>query len=254
MITTRACPHCGRAQPGGASFCSACGFEFRAPRFDAEPPPPVPSWDRRAGLQGRPAIRVVVAILAVLAASIPLLFLARDTTALLLVDALLAAVVLACVALERGALAPALTASGGWWLALAVPAAYAVQAIGWIYQRILARGLGEAHEGHPFAEMPVWVQWISVVAVAGVFEELAFRGVFLRSAKHFLRPVAAHLLTAAAFAAIHFNPPLFPYHFLVGLTLGGLRERSGSLWPPILMHAAHNAAVLGFLPGAPLGP
>jgi hypothetical protein len=254
VIETRPCPHCGCAQLPSAAFCSACGFEFRAPRFGDEPPPPVPSWDRRARLQGKPAIRVVAAILAALAASLPLHLLARDATALLLLDALLAGVVLGCVALERGALAPALAASGGWLLALAVPAAYAVQALGWIWVRILKSALGEPPGGHPFAGMPLWVQWVSVVAVAGIFEELAFRGVFLRSAKIFLRPVAAHLLTAGAFAAIHFNPPLFPYHFLVGLTLGWLRERSGSLWPPILMHAAHNAAVLGLLPGAPLSP
>ena len=41
------------------------------------------------------------------------------------------------------------------------------------------------------------------------------------------------------------SPERFIPQFLVGLLLGTLVVRCGSLWPAILLHALHNAAALG---------
>lgn len=233
-----------------AAYCAACGQEFRAPRIDEESPPPVPSWERRAGLQGKPAVRVTVAMLAALVVAVPFMFGELEPTDWLILDALMAGVVLGCVVLERGALTPSLRASGGLWLLLAVPAGYVLQWLGWLWSLVLERGGGAAPEG-AFVEMPTWILFLTIVLVPAIFEELAFRGIFLRSARTFLRPLPAHLLTAAAFAAIHFQPLMLPFHFGIGLALGALRERSGSLWPPMLLHAVNNALAVGLLPGAP---
>jgi membrane protease YdiL (CAAX protease family) len=251
VIETRICHHCGRTQPASAAFCAACGQEFRAPRFAEEAPPPVPSWERRAGLQGKPAVRVTVAMLAASVVAVPFMFGDLDPTDWLILDALMVGVVSVCVVLERGALTPSLRASGGVWLLLAVPAGYALQWLGALWTLALERWSGIDSSGSEFVELPTWILFLTIVLVPAIFEELAFRGIFLRSARTFLRPLPAHLLTAAAFAAIHFRPLMLPFHFGIGLALGALRERSGSLWPPMLLHAVNNALAVGLLPGAP---
>lgn len=255
MIATRACHHCGREQPASAAFCAACGQEFRAPRFGDEVPPPVPSWDRRAGLQGKPAMRVMVALLAALAAAAPFALGGfAPSTSLLVFYAVVGAVVLFCAAQERDAIAPLLLRSGGVWLLLAAPAAYATQGFGWLWVQLLQRADAlEELEGIG-AVMPSWALLLGVVLAPAVFEELAFRGIFLRNAQNFLRPWPAHLATAFAFAAIHLQPLMLPFHFGMGLALGGLRVASGSLWPSMILHAVNNALAAGLLPGSPFAP
>jgi membrane protease YdiL (CAAX protease family) len=78
----------------------------------------------------------------------------------------------------------------------------------------------------------------------GVFEELAFRGVVQgRFLLLFGRP--NHLaLTATAFAFAHGVTPALPLHFGIGLYLCFLRERAGSLWPGVLLHAVYNGALV----------
>lgn len=253
MIPTQDCRHCGRTQAASAAFCAACGLEFRPPRLDRETPPPVPSWELRASMQGRPAVRVLVALLAALIVAVPFYFADTGVAGWLFVDALVVGVVLGCVALEGGALTPSLRASGGWWLLAAVPVGFLMQACGWLWVQLLyGMEVVDTSDADSF-ELPGWLLVVSIVLVPAIFEELAFRGIFLRSAQIFLRPVPAHLLTAAVFAGIHFTPLMLPFHFTMGLALGALRAVSGSLWPPILMHAVNNALAIGLLPGSPDG-
>lgn len=252
MIPTRNCPYCSAVQPASASFCGACGHEFRAPRRAEETPPPVPSVERRFQAQGGAATRVLIALLAVLAVAVPLHYLpTSESWDALVLDAAVALVVLACVAMERGALAPALRAHGGPWLLAAAPLAWLMQAFGALWFALLAGWLDLPIDESPMPDLPVWLLWVSVVLVPAVFEEIAFRGIFLRSARLLLRPMPAQLLTAGCFAAIHFQPLSFPFHFALGLALGLLRERSGSLWPPMLLHALNNALAIGLIPGGP---
>jgi membrane protease YdiL (CAAX protease family) len=86
------------------------------------------------------------------------------------------------------------------------------------------------------------------VVVAPVTEELLYRGllqtVLLRALgrrRRWLVIVAASL----PFAVIHLSAVtawMLPSLFVFGLVLGWLYERTGSLWPPILVHAGFNAA------------
>ena len=78
-----------------------------------------------------------------------------------------------------------------------------------------------------------------------VGEELFFRG-WLLSAWSGARPtppraVAAVTAQAAAFAAFHLLPERLPQTFMLGLVLGWMTLRSGSIFPAIVAHAAHNA-------------
>ena len=66
------------------------------------------------------------------------------------------------------------------------------------------------------------------------------RGVLLPSLAARLAPAAAVTLTAAAFALIHFDPIRLLFTFVLGLVLGALRLRTGSLWPPVTVHLTLN--------------
>ncbi|MDA8016733.1 MAG: DUF4328 domain-containing protein [Thermoanaerobaculia bacterium] len=80
----------------------------------------------------------------------------------------------------------------------------------------------------------------TVVIVAPLIEEFAFRGVMLQAFRSRFGPVLSVVLSALFFAAIH------PYllqkgvTFISGCLLGALRIVSGSLWPAIAMHAMSN--------------
>lgn len=79
-----------------------------------------------------------------------------------------------------------------------------------------------------------------------ICEELFFRGLVLSSMQSRLRGWSAIVVTALLFAVFHMHPyRLFPT-FVLGLLLGWLCLRTGSLFPGILAHATNNAiAIVG---------
>lgn len=83
-----------------------------------------------------------------------------------------------------------------------------------------------------------------VAVVAPLAEELLFRGMLYPLLRVRMGPAPAILLNAALFAAAHVIPLLLPGLFVVGLFLAYLRERSGSIWPSVLLHAMQNATAL----------
>jgi membrane protease YdiL (CAAX protease family) len=85
------------------------------------------------------------------------------------------------------------------------------------------------------------------VVFAPLWEEPAFRGFLFRGlAQSRLGPVGAIALTSVAFTAAHplLNGPMpidaLVIIFLVGLYLGWVRHRTGSIVPTILFHAMFN--------------
>ena len=106
--------------------------------------------------------------------------------------------------------------------------------------RLLAERLLELVRGGPW-----WWACLLVAVLPAVGEELFFRG-WLLSAWSGARPtppraVAAVTAQAAAFAAFHLLPERLPQTFMLGLVLGWMTLRSGSIFPAIVAHAAHNA-------------
>lgn len=92
--------------------------------------------------------------------------------------------------------------------------------------------------------------WALLVLVLPMAEELAFRGLLqgqllrLSSCRR-LGPVSvANAVTSLAFAAAHLwaQPPAWALAAgLPSLVFGHLRERFGSVWPAVAMHALYNA-------------
>lgn len=82
---------------------------------------------------------------------------------------------------------------------------------------------------------------IFAVALAPVCEETVFRGYLHGGLRRVLGRGPSLFMTAALFALFHHHLPVLLPIFLLGLLLGLLYERSGSLWAPIGFHALFNA-------------
>jgi membrane protease YdiL (CAAX protease family) len=98
------------------------------------------------------------------------------------------------------------------------------------------------------ASRPMIVLFAFMLAFgAPVVEELAFRGlVFAGLRKHGFSPVITIALSALVFALFHFEPARMLVLGGVGLVLGYLRWRTGSLGACMVAHCVNNlpAAVL----------
>jgi uncharacterized protein len=95
-----------------------------------------------------------------------------------------------------------------------------------------------------------WSAWAWFVLVAPIVEELVFRGLLqgqlLRlSAGRRIGPLTlANLCTTAGFVAMHLagQPPYWAFAVAVpSIVFGHLRERFGSVFPAVLLHAFYNA-------------
>ena len=88
---------------------------------------------------------------------------------------------------------------------------------------------------------------ISVVIGASVTEELYFRGLLYGRLELRFARAAAVVGSAGAFGLAHFQPDAFPTLFALGLILGLLRMRTGSIWPAVGLHAANNGLAFAYL-------
>ena len=81
---------------------------------------------------------------------------------------------------------------------------------------------------------------LGVVLGAPLGEEVLFRGYGLARIRELGGDRRALLLPAIAFALAHFYPVRLPGTFLMGLFLGWIVLRTGSLWPALLLHVVNN--------------
>ncbi len=87
---------------------------------------------------------------------------------------------------------------------------------------------------------------LSTVILAPICEELAFRGITMGYAKRNMTFWFANIIQALLFAGMHMNPMQGVYAFFMGLLLGYLVNKSGSIVMGIILHMAFNTiGVLG---------
>ncbi len=77
-----------------------------------------------------------------------------------------------------------------------------------------------------------------------IFEELAFRGIIQGRLIGLLGKGTAIPLTALLFTFAHGVSVASPIHLLLGLELGYLRQRSGSLYPGMILHGLYNGVLV----------
>lgn len=107
--------------------------------------------------------------------------------------------------------------------------------------------VGESAEGLADAArdpLGVAVLVLVVVVAAPVFEELFYRGLWLRSVERRLGGPAAVLVTSFVFALIHFQWYDFPALLGIGVIFGLLAIRTGRLGAAIWAHVAFNATTV----------
>ena len=90
--------------------------------------------------------------------------------------------------------------------------------------------------------------FVLICLIPGITEEIAFRGLIQHWLQTALKPWRAILLASALFTALHLSVLSAPYIFLLGLLLGWVKYKSGSLYPSMVMHIVHNWVVVSVFP------
>lgn len=85
---------------------------------------------------------------------------------------------------------------------------------------------------------------VLMAGLAPLAEEILFRGMIYPLLRKRFAPRAAIVTSAGLFSVAHLIPMLVPGLFAIGLFLAYLRERSGSIWPGVLLHALHNGVTV----------
>ncbi|MFH5805705.1 ABC transporter permease subunit/CPBP intramembrane protease [Alienimonas sp. DA493] len=126
-----------------------------------------------------------------------------------------------------------------------------------VFEILLALGaadrIGDAGRLAEFGErietLPLPLVLACLAIVPAVTEEFAFRGFVLTRLKVLFGAVWAVIASGLIFGVFHVVKDLGLFDRLIGTTLLGLllgwvRVRTGSLWPGMLLHAVSNAALL----------
>ncbi len=77
------------------------------------------------------------------------------------------------------------------------------------------------------------------------FEEIMFRGLIYRVARDRVGVWRAMIATSLLFAIVHGHVAAFIPIFVLGITLNYLYEKTHSIIPGAVMHATHNAIMIG---------
>jgi membrane protease YdiL (CAAX protease family) len=94
------------------------------------------------------------------------------------------------------------------------------------------------------ADWPVDVTLVMLAVAPAVTEEIAFRGILLSRLDRVFGRSEALLVQAALFGIVHMLPMMFVSHFVLGLALGWVRRRTGSLYLCMFAHGAYNTWAL----------
>ncbi|HEY3391567.1 MAG TPA: ABC transporter permease subunit/CPBP intramembrane protease [Lacipirellulaceae bacterium] len=94
--------------------------------------------------------------------------------------------------------------------------------------------------------MPLGLVLVTLAVVPAVFEELCFRGFLVSSLRTVVSAGWAAVLAAVLFGLFHevISPGRLMTSTFIGLVLGWMRVRTGSVLPCIVLHAVHNSLLL----------
>ena len=91
---------------------------------------------------------------------------------------------------------------------------------------------------------PFWSSFLVAAIFAPIFEEWMCRGMVLRGLLTKMKPGWAIVWSALFFAVIHMNPWQALNAFIIGLVMGFIYYKTGSLWLTMLMHFVNNATAV----------
>lgn len=82
--------------------------------------------------------------------------------------------------------------------------------------------------------------FVTIGIMAPIIEEIIFRGLVLSELKKAVPAYSAIIIQALIFGIYHLNLVQGVYAALLGIVLGIVTEKAGSLWAPILIHMSFN--------------
>ena len=85
-----------------------------------------------------------------------------------------------------------------------------------------------------------WLIFLAGIVIAPLVEEIFFRGFLFTGLREKYGWIAAALISSALFAAMHLQPLTMLPIFLMGLIFSYLYQRTGSIWPAVIMHFTTN--------------
>ena len=91
---------------------------------------------------------------------------------------------------------------------------------------------------------PFWASFLGVAIFAPIFEEWLCRGMVLRGLLTKMKPVWAIVISALFFAVIHANPWQALNAFLIGLVMGYVYYKTGSLILTMIIHFVNNGSAV----------
>ncbi|MBR4775186.1 MAG: CPBP family intramembrane metalloprotease [Bacteroidales bacterium] len=101
---------------------------------------------------------------------------------------------------------------------------------------------------------PLWSSFLLAAIFAPVFEEWLCRGMVLRGFLTKMKPAWAIVTSALFFGLIHVHPQQALNAFLIGLVMGYVYYKTGSLWLTMLIHFVNNAASVLLSQFSSMGP
>jgi sodium transport system permease protein len=111
--------------------------------------------------------------------------------------------------------------------------------LAWFFPE-LPRGAEQAFAAMRDARVPLWLSLLAFAVFPAVCEELAFRGFILSGMQRSGRPWLPIVLSSVAFGVVHMISQQVFNAMLLGLVLGLLAVRSGSLVPCVVFHMLFN--------------
>ena len=91
---------------------------------------------------------------------------------------------------------------------------------------------------------PFWSSFLVVAIFAPIFEEWMCRGMVLRGLLTKMKPVWAIVISALFFAVIHANPWQALNAFLIGMVMGYVYYKTGSLILTMIIHFVNNGTAV----------
>jgi len=83
--------------------------------------------------------------------------------------------------------------------------------------------------------------YVALCLLAPFVEEMVFRGAILRALLAGVKSRwVAIFVSALLFALVHLNPAQMPHAFLIGILLGWMYQRTGSILPGVVLHWMNN--------------
>jgi membrane protease YdiL (CAAX protease family) len=243
------CPSCGTSWDPTWTICPVCA-ERAARRLRSRRQPTAPLAPVVSALALYFTLLLTTIVTAVVVAFAEgLESAAGEAHMWLAVDIADAIIVLAWCVFSWQSVAPGLSASAAarWYLAACGLAAVTFAVAGVVVTGLVRLlGAEELRYTDPFLKGGYgWGTIIVTVCVQpAIVEELAFRGVILSALGRVLGARDAVVVSALLFMVIHLTVLSFPHLFLIGLALGFLRVKTGSLYPGVLLHFVHNLLVV----------